>query len=70
MDGPTIDSQWTTKGFNDRFEQLIKDGLTYQNAYLKCEEEHVALFGKLRYKTYDSFRDVRRDLIFKKTTEM
>jgi hypothetical protein len=58
------ESQWTNKGFNQRFEELIKLDITYVEAYILAEEEHVKLFGRIRYKSYDSFRDCRRKLLF------
>lgn len=70
MDSPALkyESQWTIKGFNDKFDELIKDTDTYNSyikAYAKAEEDHFKLFGKYRYKSYDAFRDSRRAYIFK-----
>ncbi len=70
MDSSTIihESQWTVKGFNDRFDDLIKEKDTYNSyvqAYARAEEDHFKLFGKYRYKSYDSFRDSRRKYLFK-----
>ncbi len=65
MEG-NYDSCWTIDGFMKRFDDLLKDHLTYINAYQKAEDEHMKLFGKFRYKSYDSFRQTRRDWVFKK----
>ena len=51
----------------NRFDELIKTSKTYPNAYFIAEEEHLKLFGKCRYRSYESFRDVRRKWVFKKT---
>lgn len=64
MEGNGIPSQWTTEGFNQRFDELIQTGISYVDAYMKAEEEHVKLFGKLRFKNYDSFRSSRKNLLF------
>lgn len=57
-------SQWTNEGFNQVFESLIKTGITYVEAYIKAEEMHVEKFGRIRYKSYDSFRSSRKKLLF------
>lgn len=61
-----IDAQWTNKGFNQRFDEVIQANpdLTYTHAYDQVEREHIAKFGKCRYKDYDSFRGCRKVLIF------
>jgi hypothetical protein len=61
------DSQWTIKGFMDRFDELIKESKTYTQAYFAAEEEHLKLFKKTRYSSYESFRDARRRWVFDKT---
>jgi len=61
-----IPSQWTTEGFNQRFDELIKTGLPYVQAYVQAEEEHVRLFGSIRFKSYESFRSSRLNLLFNK----
>lgn len=53
------------EGFQERFSQLIKSGCSYEKAYFDAEEEHKTLFKKYRYKSYESFRNVRRNYIFK-----
>jgi hypothetical protein len=62
-----IPSQWTTEGFNKRFDEIIKTGVSYLNAYIQAEEEHVKLFGRIRFKSYESFRSSRKNLLFPNT---
>lgn len=69
MDGEPIESCWTTKGFNDRFDQILQENsgnsnFRYTHAYEQAENEHVNKFGKLKFKNYDSFRSARRNLLF------
>lgn len=65
-----IETQWTKEGFNKRFDQVLSErravdsDFTYTATYLIVEEEHIALFGKCRYSSYDSFRATRRAIIF------
>jgi len=59
------ESQWTTRGFNQRFDELIKS-MPYIQAYVQAEEEHVKLFGRIRFKSYESFRASRVNLLFGK----
>lgn len=59
------DSQWTMQGFMDRFDVLIKE-YKYWEAYEMAEAEHMKLFGKFRYSSYESFRHSRRLWVFKK----
>ena len=61
-----IETQWSNVGFNQRFEQVLKGqpDLPYTQVYLKVEHEHIEKFGKCRYKSYDSFRQSRKILIF------
>jgi len=69
-DSPLInnqESQWTQDGFMTRFDELIRNARTYWEAYEQTENEHIKLFGRCRYKSYESFRDVRRKWIFKKS---
>jgi citrate synthase len=61
-----IPSQWTTEGFMQRYEELVKESRTYFDAYTNAEREHINLFGHPRYKNYDSFRMTRNQLILKK----
>ena len=51
----------------DRFDELIKESKTYTQAYFEAEEEHLKLFKRTRYKSYESFRDARRRWVFDKT---
>lgn len=59
------ESEWTCKGFNDVFNELIKQDITYIQAYIQAEEMHVQRFGKIRFSSYESFRNSRRNLLFK-----
>jgi hypothetical protein len=61
------ESQWTNRGFNRRFEEMIKEDITYVEAYRRTEEEHVKLFGQIRYRSYESFRECRKKLLFPNT---
>jgi len=47
------------KGFEDRFMYNVKIHKTYQKAYQVTEKEYESNFGKRRYASYDSFRQVR-----------
>jgi hypothetical protein len=60
-----IKAQWTNEGFNQVFEELMKNDITYVEAYRQAELKHVELFGALRYSNYDSFRSCRHKLLFK-----
>jgi len=71
MEHNHIESEWTAKGFIDRFEQIMSqhktdDGFTYMRGYLQAEEEHTNLFNHPRFRSYESFREYRRQIIFKK----
>lgn len=48
------------KGFENRFLHNTKLFKTYIEAYQKTEEEYEMNFGKKRYSSYGSFRQVRR----------
>lgn len=63
------ESQWSNRGFNQKFEEIIRDNpdITYVRAYIIAEEQHVKLFGRIRYKSYESFRFCRKKLIFPNT---
>lgn len=39
---------------------------TYLHGYERAETEHFQLFKKYRYKSYASFRESRRQMIFPK----
>lgn len=60
-----IQAQWTTSGFMIRFEELLTESKTYLEAYQRAEKEHHELFGHIRYKSYDAFRQVRKGLVKK-----
>jgi len=49
-----------------RYEQLMKQSETYYLAYQATEREHVELFGRPRFKSYDAFRSSRSNLLVKK----
>jgi hypothetical protein len=53
-------------GFENRFIYNIKKTKTYKDAYQKTENEYVDTFGKRRYSSYDSFRNVRNRYLKKK----
>ena len=36
-----IKAQLTTEGFNDLFEQFMKEDIPYTQAYVKAEEYHI-----------------------------
>ena len=63
-DIPEVESQWTAEGFNRVFEEFLKTEVTYVEAYRLTEELHVKTFNSLRYKSYESFRNSRKVLIF------
>jgi len=65
------ESQWTAKGFMQRFDEIMiehKDNpdFRYVNGYAQAEQEHIDLFKKSRFKNYDSFREYRRQILFPK----
>lgn len=65
------ESQWTAKGFMTRFDEIMteqKDNpdFRYSHGYYKAEQEHIDKFGKSRFKTYESFREYRRQVLFPK----
>ncbi len=64
-DGQTYESEWTAKGFNQRFDEIRKHDpeITYPQAYLQTETEHHEKFKKYRYKSFDAFRSSRLHLI-------
>jgi hypothetical protein len=64
---PEIESQWTSRGFMDRYDQLLKsnDHKTYYDTYLATEQEHITIFGYPRYSNYESFRSVRKKYVQK-----
>tara|TARA_B110000495_G_C22441725_1_gene277011 strand:- start:41 stop:484 length:444 start_codon:yes stop_codon:yes gene_type:complete len=49
-----------TEGFERRYIYNVKIMKTYKKAYEKTEEEYQNNFGKRRYSSYDSFRQVRK----------
>lgn len=61
-----IPSQWTTDGFMQRYEQLLPTSRTYLEAYSLAEREHLEAFGRERYKSYDAFRQSRKNKLLKK----
>ena len=46
-------------GFEKRYIFNIKKTKTYIEAYKLTEKEYIETFGKRRYSSYDSFRNVR-----------
>lgn len=61
-----VPSCWTAEGFNKVFEEFVKKDITYVEAYRLTEELHIKTFNSLRYKSYESFRNSRKVLIFGK----
>ncbi len=53
-------------GFEKRYQHNIRITKTYIAAYIKTENEYISMFGKRRYSSYDSFRNVRNRLAKKK----
>ena len=49
-----------TEGFERRYLHNVKILKTYKDAYDKTEDEYQNNFGKRRYSSYDSFRQVRK----------
>lgn len=47
-------------GFERRYNENINTTNSYIEAYEKTEEEYQFNFGKRRYSSYDSFRQVRK----------
>lgn len=62
-----IPAQWTTEGFMQVYDNLIVNhpGITYYAAYHEAEKQHIAIFGKPRYSSYDSFRKSRKNTLTK-----
>ena len=54
------------EGFERRYLFNVSKTKTYKEAYNKTEDEYVKTFGKRRYSTYDSFRNVRNRYVNKK----
>lgn len=46
----------TASGFDELFFDKLKTSSTHIEAYEKAEGIHESIFGKRRYKEYDSFR--------------
>tara|TARA_B110000196_G_scaffold136529_1_gene118248 strand:- start:357 stop:770 length:414 start_codon:yes stop_codon:yes gene_type:complete len=59
-------SEIRKNGFERRYMSNIKITKTYIKAYQKTEQEYIETFGKRRYASYDSFRNVRNRYIKKK----
>ena len=53
-------------GFEKRYLHNVKITKTYISAYQKTENEYIDTFGKKRYASYDSFRNVRNRYVGKK----
>jgi len=45
-----------TKGFIDCFWEMLSEFKTQEAAYEAVEEIHKSIFGKSKYKNFDSFR--------------
>lgn len=46
----------TVEGFDKRFHQLTMQHDTYEEAYEALEAEYRFIFGRRRYKNYESYR--------------
>ena len=53
-------------GFYRRYLHNVKITKTYIKAYQLTEDEYVAIFGKKRYSSYDSFRIIKNRISKKK----
>jgi hypothetical protein len=62
-----IPAQWTIEGFMQVYDEQVKTQPTYFAAYNEAEKLHIATFGTPRYKSYDSFRQTRKDYLCKKS---
>jgi hypothetical protein len=56
----------TVKGFNDLYDDKLKETETFTEAYYEAENEHESLFGEQRYKSFDAFRVSRLYYLKKK----
>lgn len=56
----------TAEGFNDLFEQKLKESDTIEQAYNNSEKYHLDNFGFKRYASYMSFRVTRSKFLNKK----
>lgn len=61
-----LQEQLTTEAFNQLFEKFYSEGNNYVDSYLKSEEYHKTKYGHYRYSSYESFRNVRKNLLFGK----
>ena len=55
----------TVKGFNDLYDDKLKETETFTDAYYEAEREHEELFGEQRYSSYQSFYIQRKRIIKK-----
>jgi len=59
-DDRTLTRQLSTPdGFTARYYNLLQHFRTYAEAYEATELDHVRLFGRRRYSSYNSFRNVK-----------
>ncbi|MFZ2905337.1 MAG: hypothetical protein WAZ98_03940 [Cyclobacteriaceae bacterium] len=61
-----IPTQWTTEGFMQRYEEILPLCKTYLEAYATTENEHLQAFGRERFKSYDAFRQSRKNMLAKR----
>tara|TARA_B110000003_G_C16532849_1_gene489625 strand:+ start:263 stop:682 length:420 start_codon:yes stop_codon:yes gene_type:complete len=59
--------QIRSQGFENRYLKNTKLFKTYKKAYEKTEFEYIQTFGKRRYSSYDSFRQIRSRKMKKNT---
>lgn len=50
----------TPAGFAARVDSYLPDAETVEEAYNMAEQDHIAIFGERKYKSYDSYRMARR----------
>ncbi|MBW1612420.1 MAG: hypothetical protein JRJ57_00265 [Deltaproteobacteria bacterium] len=49
----------TVSGFMRAYYRNLSECESYQEAYEETEKKYVALFGRRRYRNYESFRKTR-----------
>lgn len=49
----------TVNGFMKAYYSQLSKSSSYNEAYEEVEKQYVSIYGRRRYKNYDSFRKVR-----------
>lgn len=57
------------EGFNEKFEEELRNHRTQEEAYEHTEQLHEQFFGRRKYSGYDSFRKVRERKLKKKQVD-